>query len=264
MSPFFSAVQFLTRIPIPERWIDRDYQESLRRSLVYFPLVGMLIAIVTCLCFQLMGLFFPVLIAAFLAVSAEVVLTGGFHEDAFADTADALGGGWTREQVLEILKDSRHGTYGVLALVLGVGLRISLIANINVSLCWLAIPLSGCLGRWGILWLMHLIPPIVDRHTMVRDLGQQPEIPTVFNGILFALPGIGLAWWLILSQLETFDWHAYGIPIRCGLSLIGMLIVGVWYTSMLRRRVQGTTGDFLGAFCFLIQLTTLLSFACAV
>ena len=154
---FLTAVQFLTRVPLPSvmRCSMDQYPLALQASVVYFPIVGVLIGVSTTITYCMSSYFWSPLIAAVLAIAVEMLLTGAFHEDALADATDSLGGGWTREQVLEILKDSRHGTSGVLALVIGVLLRIALIANLSCPMAWLAIPFSAGIGRWSILLLMN-------------------------------------------------------------------------------------------------------------
>ena len=185
---FLTAVQFLTRIPVPGAMSGSmvQTQSALQASVVYFPLVGVLIGLSTTLTFCVSSYFWSPWIAAILAIAAEAILTGAFHEDALADATDALGGGWTREQVLEILKDSRHGTYGVLALVVGVSLRIALIANLGWPMAWLAIPFSSGIGRWSILIMMHGLEPISDRHTMARDVGAKPGARTILIMIVLS------------------------------------------------------------------------------
>ena len=261
---FMTAVQFLTRIPVPGAMSGtmETYKVALQASVVYFPLVGVLIGISTATVFCATSYLWSPLVAAILAITFEALMTGAFHEDALADATDALGGGWTREQVLEILKDSRHGTYGVLALVLGVSLRVALISNLSWPIAWLAIPFSAGIGRWSILMMMRCLESITDRHTMARDVGAKPSVKTLFYGALYPMIVLGLLFAVcLLVPNEGYatlpSWVA--LAIRLALAVIFSLLMTAYYTRLVRRRVGGVTGDFLGSNCYLVQLVSLLA-----
>ena len=260
---FFTAVQFLTRIPVPGAMNASmmQTQSALRASVVYFPVVGVLIGVSTTITYWVSSYFWSPLIAAILAIAAESLLTGAFHEDALADATDALGGGWTREQVLEILKDSRHGTYGVLALVVGVSLRIALIANLNWPMAWLAIPFSSGVGRWSILILMHSLEPITDRHTMARDVGVKLSTRTILLGAIapMAAFGIALGCACALADGTSFLYLLTDASVRFLMAVSFSLLMTWYYARLIHRRVGGVTGDFLGANCYLVQLVSLLA-----
>lgn len=247
---FLTAVQFLTRIPVPGGAMSgtmEDYQVALRASVVYFPVVGGFLGLFTGAVFLVGCQLWAPLVAALLAIGLEAWITGAFHEDALADATDALGGGWTREQVLEILKDSRHGTYGVMALVVGVGLRVATIASLSGAWSILVIGASAAIGRWAILWMMAALPPIEDRHTMARDVGSQPGLRTILQGsVMPLLLGIGL---LCFS------------PLRVVVALAASGLLTFLFARYIQRRVGGITGDFLGCTCYLVQLVCLLSLA---
>ena len=259
---FLAAVQFLTRVPVASAMNDPelDFREALKASLLFFPLVGVFIGLVTTSVYLAACIGWSTWIAAMIAVGIEAWLTGAFHEDAFADATDALGGGWTREQVLEILKDSRHGTYGVLALVLGVSLRVALISQCDWIDAWLIIPFSAGLGRWSILALMVRLEPILDRHTLVRDIGAKPSLRTVLGGLAAPLIGYGALGLVFLGMGADQTAAAVLIPscVAMLLSLAGAVLVTFLYGGMIQRRVGGVTGDFLGSNCYLVQLSTLL------
>jgi adenosylcobinamide-GDP ribazoletransferase len=245
------AVQFLTRIPLPSSHIEPDeYRHRLQRSITYFPLVGLLIGLATCLVMQVGLRFCSALTAALLALAFEAWVTGAFHEDAWADSIDALGGGWTKEQILAILKDSRHGTYGVISLVLGVGLRASLLISIPPDQLWFVLPWSACMGRWSILVMMSLLPPIADRPTMSRDVGGQASFSQLFLSLGLVTVVIGFAALMSGAMSPFLDLWWRGI-------IVSLAATG-WWIWMIHRRVGGTTGDFLGANCFFVQLAVLL------
>jgi len=189
-------------------------------------------------------------------------LTGAFHEDAFADATDALGGGWTREQVLQILKDSRHGTYGVLALVLGVSLRVALISNLSCPMAWLAIPFSAGIGRWSILLMMSRLEPITDRHTMVRDVGAKPGWKALFCSALYPIVAWGIVLGVLYLSLQGGDAALQPVlPMvaSIAMAILFSLLMTWYYSRLVQRRVGGVTGDFLGSNCYLVQLVSLLA-----
>lgn len=271
-----AAVQFLTRIPLSPLFprAEFDHRLALQKSVRYFPLVGLMIGCFTSIVFSSVSFVWSTAVAACIAIAAESWLTGAFHEDAFADATDALGGGWTKERVLEILKDSRHGTFGVLALVLGIGLRVLLLAEIGPQVGWYAIPISAMTGRWAILWMMVLLPPIEDRHTMVRDVGSQTTwaiflwsgalaitawalIAAMFVGVrqLFFVQETGL---VSLVQMPNHFGGALWLGVQIA---VASVFVSCLFGRYVMRRVGGVTGDFLGANCFLVQLVVLLLYA---
>src|SRR3954471_2245926 len=132
---YLLAVQFFTRIPITGRlaeWVGYS-PELLRASAGHFPGVGILAGPFAAAMYALVQAMLPdttftPLVAAALSTAATVLLTGGFHEDGLADTADGLGGGHDREHALQIMKDSRVGAFGAMALVLAVLAKVSLLA----------------------------------------------------------------------------------------------------------------------------------------
>ena len=126
-----TAIQYFTRLPVP-RWVGYT-ERQLNDASRYFPLVGILVGLVTGLVFLCALWAFPQAIAVLLAMLAGVLLTGGFHEDGLADTCDGFGGGWEKPQILTIMKDSRIGSYGVLGLVLALALKFAALAALPVT-----------------------------------------------------------------------------------------------------------------------------------
>ncbi|MDA0744712.1 MAG: adenosylcobinamide-GDP ribazoletransferase, partial [Proteobacteria bacterium] len=133
---FVCALQFLTRLPTPSL---RDFQpEWIQQSARWFPLVGQVVGLIAAVILYGAAQVWSPWIAALLAVAAGVAMTGGFHEDGLADTADGLGGGQTRARRLEIMKDSRLGSYGALALGLTLALRVAALAMLVAVSPWMA------------------------------------------------------------------------------------------------------------------------------
>ena len=125
------AVQFLTRLPVPAS--AGFTPERLTAATRYYPLVGALIGGLVAVVYGVALLAWPPLVAVILSIAASLLLTGAFHEDGLADMFDGVGGGLTRERALEIMKDSRIGTYGAAALILALALKAATLAAKRAS-----------------------------------------------------------------------------------------------------------------------------------
>lgn len=247
---FAAAVQFLTRIPVtlPADRPGQYYAKAFRRSLVFFPVVGGLIGLFTALIFLgLVTIGIAPTLAAWIAVGCEALLTGAFHEDAFADSVDALGGGWTREQVLEIMRDSRLGSYGTLALIVGVGIRVTAMTAIaDRDYVWAVatIVAAASIARLAILTIMATTAPIPDRVSKTNGLTGYQPLQNVWSGAL-----LSAAFWI--------GWVVYDFQV-VAVTLFGILIMLFWFRGLILRRVGGTTGDLLGCSAYLVQLFVLI------
>src|SRR5258707_10292475 len=143
---FAAAVQFLTRLPIP---LGSDYQSLwLERGVKYLPAIGALIGAICASVLQITSHLWGGSLPSVLAVAVGIVLTGGLHEDGFADFFDALGGS-TREDRLAIMKDSRLGTYGALALGFGVAIKVLALAALPLTIALHALIAASAGGRFA-------------------------------------------------------------------------------------------------------------------
>lgn len=225
------AAQFLTRLPTPgpRAWSN----DLLARSARYFPLVGLAVGGLSAAVLLLARHVWPTgVLPALLAVAAGVAVTGGFHEDGLADTADGLGGGQTPEQRLAIMKDSRLGTYGALALGLMLAARIGALAQVADP--WRAAVVLVCahgLARAAAVIVMHLTPYAADPSAsklkpVARDVRAHEA--------LIAL-AIGLAPLVLLR------------PWTAAIAVLAGAAVALWPALAARRLIGGYTGDVLGA-----------------
>jgi adenosylcobinamide-GDP ribazoletransferase len=232
---FFTAVQFLSRIPVPHGRTRSltTFPEDIRRGVVFFPLIGGAIGTLTACALLGAASIVPWPVAVLMALAAEAIVTGAFHEDAVADFCDAFGGGWTREDTLRILKDSRVGSFGALGLGLAVALRAA--ALIAIGDPWRAavvVILAGAVGRLVILIAMVLIPPVADREGLAKDIGAQVRPKTAWTAALLVSPALA---WLV--------WREPG----AALGIAFVLALGLWWLRRLvMRRIGGITGDGLG------------------
>ena len=220
---FLGATQFLTRIPIR-----LNSAPNLAASVPWFPVIGALIgAIVGAVAAGMMELV-PASVAAGVAVIFGVVLTGAFHEDGLADTADAMGG-WTTEQRREILKDSRHGSYGVAALVATIILRILCVATLSPTAAFGGLIAAHTLGRGAAVGVMGTVSEVPE-----SGLGADYSRPLSRRA---ALAGVSAA--LIITLLATGWWAG---PLVAVTALGGALV-----SLVAKRSFGGISGDILGA-----------------
>src|SRR5262245_43163072 len=243
---FLAAVQFLTRLPVPSPVGDGEQATAdLRRGVVYLPLVGGLIGLSTAGVILAASSLWPPWLAVVLGLTWEAWLTGALHEDAVADFCDAFGGGWTKEEVLDILKDSRIGTFGTLGLGLALFLRAGTLTCLSSIDLLAASTASAALGRWLILLVRALVPPLPDRPGLARNLGQPVSGREVLLGLLAAAPGT----------------VPFGILMHFRLvaAAAGLVLFVAWLVPYLRRRLGGASGDCLGFACYAGQLIVLLA-----
>ena len=247
---YLLAVQFFTRIPITGRladWVGFS-PTLLRASSAHFPGVGLLVALVA------MGIYgalhwalggglpatapLAALVAAVLSTAATVLLTGGFHEDGLADVADGLGGSHQRERALEIMKDSRIGAFGAMALVLALLAKVALLALLGAHS--LGAALSALLGAHVLTRFWPLL--------LVRSMAHVGDTATSKSKPLADQIG-GRA--LAVATLWCFMPLALVWQAQAALFLIASVVcsaLGAAHVArLLARRLQGFTGDGLGA-----------------
>jgi adenosylcobinamide-GDP ribazoletransferase len=242
---FWFAVQFLTRLPVPDtaHFDEATVALRLRQALLWFPLIGGLIGGITAAIVLGAETLWPRVVAVLIALIIEARMTGAFHEDAVADFCDAMGGGLTREDKLRIFKDSRIGSYGALGLLLAVALRAALLVALPAEHIGAALIASGVLGRLTILFVMAQIAPIVDRTGLAKDIAHQLGVKQLMIAALIVAP------FLLLMPLKII-----------GISAIACALFAFSFAQMLRRVLGGSTGDCLGFSAYAGQLLTLLVF----
>jgi len=226
---FLVAVQFMTRLPVRVDFTP-DRLEATPR---WYPAVGVLVGVLVAVVWWGSAQVFPPLVAAVLCTVASVLITGAFHEDGFADACDGLGGGQTRERVLEIMRDSRLGTYGTLGLGLMVGGKIAVLAALPPAMVPMVLVAGHAASRASAVW-------VIASSTYLRDHGTGKPVARGLDA-----GGLALVGWTLLAV---------------GLALV--LVVPVWglvsgalgliagHYAMRRRfeaRLGGYTGDCLGA-----------------
>ena len=219
------ALVFFTRIPLHVA----DYREQdLNRSAKYFPLVGIVVGAVAAAVFGLSLLFWPLELTVLASMVATILLTGAFHEDGLADTADGLGGGLDKERALTIMRDSRIGSYGAIALVLGLLVKFEALMYIPAPLLPGVLLAGHALSRFAALLVIHVQP-------YVRSEGKAKPLATALSRKELAYAALfGL---LPLGLLAPKFW----------LALLPVAIIWLWFSHKLKVRLGGYTGDCLGA-----------------
>jgi adenosylcobinamide-GDP ribazoletransferase len=237
---FLLALGFFTRIPVPNFV---DFQETdLNRSVKYFPLVGCLVGLIGVTAFYLAMQVFTHNVAVLISMAATIFATGAFHEDGLADSADGLGGGWGREQVLTIMQDSRLGTYGAIALMMVLMAKFQLLATMHADTVIAVLICAHALSRLGAVWLMAALP-------YAKPSGKAKPLATqVLRGDFWVANVFGLLPLLLLLALiqnTLSNWRA-----TLSLFLFILAAVGAiwwWWRLLLKRKLGGYTGDTLGA-----------------
>ncbi len=243
---FLLALQFFTRIPVTGKlaaWVGYS-PEMLRASAGHFPGVGWIVGLVAAGMLAAVYLLLPAanaytpLVAAIFSTLATVLLTGCFHEDGLTDVIDGLGGSYDRERALDIMKDSRIGAYGAMAMVLAVCSKVALIALLASHSLPLA--LAACIGAHVIarLWPMLVVrslPHVGDTaKSKSKPLAEFISRQGMVSCIIWTLPAIAL--------LACWQGAAMLLP-----ALVLSAAAALWMRQWFKRRLQGFTGDGLGA-----------------
>ena len=262
---YLLAVQFFTRIPVTGRLADWvGYSPAmLRASAAHFPGIGWLVGAAAAGVYLVLLALLPAspfapLVAAGLSTVTTVLLTGGFHEDGLADVADGLGGSMERNRALEIMKDSRVGAYGAMALVLALLCKVallSLLGSAEVTLpdldndsldASLEAPFDGWLvaaalfaahvvSRGLPLLLIRLLPHVGDTAvSKSKPLADQITLPSL---------GAAFLWVFLALALSSIALPAINLIAACSFAVVALL----WMGRLFTRRLQGFTGDCLGA-----------------
>jgi adenosylcobinamide-GDP ribazoletransferase len=243
---FFAAVQYFTRLPVPASV--GHSQQLLNDAARYFPAVGLLVALLVAASLWVGSLLWPPWVAAGVAVAVGIWLTGAFHEDGLADAFDGLGGGFDRERTLAIMRDSRIGTYGAVALGLTLLLRVAVLASLPVDAACVLLVVGHVVSRAASVWLMRRLPYVREDESRAKPLVQTVSRTSVGIASLLAAGAV-----------------AAGAAVQPAV-LPGVLAMlpGAWFWArLLRRRLGGYTGDCLGASQQLTELLCYLGFLAA-
>ena len=226
---FFTAVMFFTQIPCPT-FTDHD-PEYLNRSSKYFTLIGILIGALCGLSFWLAVQVFSPTISIILSFVVSMLLTGAFHEDGLADVCDGFGGGWTKLKILDIMKDSRVGTFGLVGLGLTLALKFVALSEIPINMMVAALISGHAISRLTSVSLIY-----TDEYAREDLLSKAKPLATKMSNVdYFVAVLFGLFPLLLLKNFWVF------------LVIIPLVLVKLYFSKYFKKWIGGYTGDCLGA-----------------
>lgn len=220
-----TAVMFFTRIPVHFAHFN---QQELDKATRYFPLVGILVGCVGALVFYIAQGVLPLTIAVLLSMAASILLTGAFHEDGLADTIDGLGGGWTREQALTIMVDSRIGSYGAIGIALALLMKHQALVEISAHFIPVALIAGHALSRLCAVLVMFS-QSYVKADGKAKPLATKIQLYELLIAVFFGVLPLYFVGLMHLSAL---------LPVA---------LVWIWFSKKIKSRLGGYTGDCLGA-----------------
>ena len=226
---FFGAIRFFTRLPVPG-WVGHS-AEALNRSARYFPAVGLLVGGIGALVFLGALQLWPQPVAVLLSMAVTIYATGAFHEDGLSDTVDGLGGGWEKLRILEIMKDSRVGSYGVVAMVLTLLGKFTLLSALDAALVPYALLAGHTLSRFCSTMLLATMDYV--REDLLSKA--KPLATRLSGGEMLLAAGFVLAALALLPPQQA--------AAGCVLAALATL----WLAAKFKRWLGGYTGDCLGA-----------------
>jgi len=235
-----AAFGFLTVFPIP---LKRTLLPGdMGKSMAFFPVVGVILGGILVLADKILLSIFPGSVADFILISLLALITGGVHLDGLADTFDGLYGGKTREEALSIMKDSRVGAMGVVALILVIGLKYTSLLSISSSIKYPSLILMPVLSRWSMVLMAYLSSYARPAGGTGRDFVETVSIYGLLIATVFA----------VVTSGALFQWKGVSIAGLIG----GVTILWVIY---FREKLGGVTGDILGAVNEVNEVIVLLS-----
>lgn len=241
MNGFLAALGFLTILPaLP---LTAGERKSLSSALVYFPIVGLILGVLLASLDSLILSFLPIWPASALTVAMMVAVSGGLHMDGLSDTADGLLSSAPRERILEIMKDSRAGPMGVMAVVLVILFKTTALASTTGGLRWDVVMLAPLAGRCAMVVAVTMFG--YARREGLGSVFNEKKIP--FNAVLAIL---------FLAVAGLIAAEGAGVMI-CSVSLVSALALGAYAA----RKIGGLTGDVYGAVCEIAEAAALLAAA---
>lgn len=247
---FLTGVMFFTRIPVRKMGAFKD--DYLNKCVRYFPLIGMIVGALSFLTYWGSSVLFPTSIAVLLSFVVGILTTGAFHEDGLGDVFDGFGGGWTKTDILRIMKDSRIGTYGTFALVLMLLLKFLTLFHLveilqgQLILIFLVFITYHALARTVGISLSFLLPySREDATSKSKPIAKSHSAKEVVGALFFGLVPLVF----LLNESLYFLWVIPGLVL--------LLTYSKYYFN---KWIDGFTGDVLGAVEQMAEALILLSF----
>ncbi|WP_264534853.1 adenosylcobinamide-GDP ribazoletransferase [Flavobacterium sp. N1736] len=236
---FFTCLMFYTRIPCPKN-IDHN-PDYLNKATRYFPFIGWIVGSISFFAFYLFSFFLSTETAVILAIITSVLTTGAFHEDGFADVCDGFGGGWTKEKILTIMKDSAIGAYGAIGLVLLFLLKFKLLSEVillftdnnSLFLIFILFVSAHALSRLAAISIIFTHEySREDASSKSKPIANKHSWKEVFGAFFFGL--------IPLLALSYFNYKIL-------FAIIPVFITRYFLARYFQKWIDGYTGDCLGA-----------------
>lgn len=225
---FFAALMFYTRIPCPA-WVGYD-PEMLNKATRYFTLIGLIVGSAAALVFWGAIHVFPTEIAIVLSMATTILLTGAFHEDGFSDTCDGFGGGYTKESILNIMKDSRIGNYGAIGIILILLFKFFIINSLPIDKIVFILIASHALSRLApVLLIYRLEYSRDDELSKAKPIGKKIKLGELILAIAFAA------------------WTPFIISPQGWITFLVIIAIQYFAGKYFVKKIGGYTGDCLGA-----------------
>ncbi|WP_421361556.1 adenosylcobinamide-GDP ribazoletransferase [Agrobacterium rosae] len=251
LTDMMRSLSFLSRIPVNDIFFEDD-QRPLGQMVRAFPVAGLLIALPSaCLAALFANIHADPLMSAAIVLGVATLITGALHEDGLADTADGFGGGRTKERALDIMKDSRIGTYGAIALVLSFLIRATAIAvlfrEISPSGVAAALTSTACFSRGLMVWHWQALPPA--REGGIAASAGQPGERERKGALTY---GLTIA---VFLSLPFFS------PYLLVVALAASFAATYLFNRLCARKIDGHTGDTIGATQQITEIVMLVGLA---
>jgi adenosylcobinamide-GDP ribazoletransferase len=270
---YLLSLQFFTRIPVTGRlaeWVGFS-PAMLRASAGHFPGVGVLVGALVAGFSGLLFMGLPLtgsapLVVAALGTALSVVITGAFHEDGLADVADGLGCSAARDRALEIMKDSRVGAFGAIAVVLALLVKVTLLAllgDVSATLMCAALFCAHVVSRTWPLLTIRLLPHVGDAAgSKSKPLADQISGASLLTGLLWCFVALVLVTYVqIATDMIAFDGAPDSLIPALLVGLLASAVAWIWMTRWFWKRLGGFTGDCLGATQQIAELAFYLGLA---
>jgi len=240
---FLTALMFYTRIPCPS-WIDHS-DEYINKATRYLPLIGWIVGLACALVIYGLQFLFPASVCIVFSLATSILMTGAFHEDGFADVCDGFGGGYTREKILEIMKDSRIGTYGVIGLFLLLALKVFILIELfqmGVWFCVKATFLAHTLSRFSAVTMIFTHEYArEDASSKIKPIAKKLTLNNLLISSIWLVPAFLLFqnFWFLLAFIPVY-------------------LMKMYLAQYFTKWIGGYTGDCLGATQQITEVITLL------
>ena len=235
---FLTAVQYFTRIPVPV-WVGHTAQQ-LNQSARYFPLVGVCVGVLAAVVLWISAAVLPITLAVALSMLASILITGAFHEDGLSDFVDGMGGGYTREKILAIMKDSHVGAYGVVSLTIALLIKFQALLALSNKYP-LMLVLTALVAAHAVSRLMALSIMMTQQYVRDDDKARAKPLAQGLSHTSFAIA--------ILTGMIAINllFMSGASVVNIITALFCALLLRIHLGRQMQKKLGGYTGDCLGA-----------------